>query len=152
MPGEAIADVGSEEVPPLAANEDLYRRLLIGGWYKAGKPVPIPQKQFMPRAWKSDDKPGDHDGLSVNRALLITAEKAAVRPDTGEKVPLAGFTVADVVHVGLTVIATPTRADRSHATIPELNSLDRRDPNKEMQMETWALALRDRARLIHVPG
>ena len=138
-----------DQVPPVQNDERLYRRLLIGGWYKSGRPRPIPQKFFMPRAWVSEERRGDYDGLSVNRAMLTDIETAATRPDTGQKVHLAEFGVSDVQQVGLTVVPKPLVNDRSHAVIPELNSNDRRDLKKEARMEEWAIALRDRAILVY---
>lgn len=136
-----------EDVPPIDAGERLYRRLLLG-WYKHGKPDPIPQKAFMPRPWVSEDRPGDYDGLSVNRACLTNIETAATRPDNGQKVNLVEFGVADLHEFGLSIVPKPLKADKSHAVIPELNSLDHREPAKLAIMEERAFALRKRAVLV----
>lgn len=134
-------------VPPIGVDERLYRRLLYG-WYKSGRPKPIPQRYFMPRAWVSDANHGDEDGISVNRAALTDLKTASTRPDNGERTDLAEFGVADVVSIGLTVAAKPLPCDPSHAVIPELNSVDLRDPKKAAHIAERALALRDRARLL----
>ncbi len=106
----------------------------------------------MPRPWKSDEHPGDTDGISINRASLTDAVTASRRPDTGEHVPLAEFAAADVYRTGLSVRCAPLPEDPSHAVIPELNSVDRRDREKEQKMEEWALALRKCSRLIKPQG
>lgn len=136
--------------PPITEDERLYRRILPGGWYKNGLIKPIPQRYFMPREWRSPDRPGDPDGLSVDRALLVQSlEHAATRPDNNKKAHLAEFGVTDVYLLALSVIPKPLQDNVAHAVIPELNSIDRRDPVKAMQMEEWAIALRDKARIVY---
>ncbi len=133
---------------PIADTDLLYRRLLPGGWYRNQADPIIPQRYFMPRPWQSNERPGDTDGISVNRATLINEIEASKRPDTGERVPMARFVVTDVRRIGLSVRPAPLPNDVSHAVIPELNSLDRRDAAKEKRMEEWALALRNCSVLI----
>jgi|GEM_PF-5834288 len=111
-----------QEVPPISGDEYLYRRLLPGPWCRDPENTVIPQRYFMPRAWQSPQRPGDADGISVNRSLLTSLDRASRRPDTGESVPVARFAVADVHRLGLTVRPEPIAADPSHAVIPELNS------------------------------
>ena len=137
-----------DRTPPISESETLYRRLLPEGWYRKQADPVIPQKYFMPRSWRSEDRPGDVDGISVNRACLIDQIAASRRRDTGERVPLAQFTVSNVHRIGLTVQPDRLPQDKSHAVIPELNSIDRRDPEKERKMEEWALALRNCSQLI----
>lgn len=135
-------------VPPISESEQLYRRLLPDAWYRNKDRPIIPQKYFMPRLWQSPERPGDTDGISVNRAFLTDQVKASRRPDKGERVPMAQFAVSDVHRIGLNVEPKPLPQDTSHAVIPELNSLDRRDTEKEKQMEEWAIALRNCSQLI----
>ncbi|MBV8781242.1 MAG: hypothetical protein JO353_07580 [Phycisphaerae bacterium] len=142
-----IEDIDSS-VPPVTAGEKLYRRLLLGAWFKPGRPSPIPQRFFMPRPWVSEDRRGDYDGISVNRAALIDLETAARRPDNGEKAHVAEFAVSDAVDLGMTVQPQPLATDRSHAVIPELNSIDLRDVQKAVKIDEWAIALRNKATLI----
>lgn len=139
---------GPAGVPPVSESEQLYRRLLPAAWYRDGATTIIPQKYFMPRPWQSSERPGDADGISVNRALLKGEVEASRRPDTGERVPMAQFAVSDVHRIGLSVQPMPLPDDKSHAVIPELNSRDRLDAEKEKKMEEWAIALRNCARLI----
>ena len=106
----------------------------------------------MPRPWQSRERPGDRDGISVNRASLTDAITASRRPDTGERIPMAQFSASDVYRIKLSVQPRPLGQDRSHAVIPELNSLDRRDSAKEKEMEEWAIALRDCSTLIRPDG
>ena len=61
---------------------------------------------------------------------------------------MAQFAVSDVHRIGLSVQPIPLPDDKSHAVIPELNSRDRLDAEKEKQMEEWAIVLRNCARLI----
>ncbi len=136
------------EVPPISDDELVYRRLLRAGWYRNQEHPKIPLKFFMPRPWVTVEKPGDVDGLSVNRASLISEFDASKRSDTGERLPMARFAVAEVYRIGLTVRPAPSLDDLSHAVIPELNSLDQRDSEKATQMEEWALALRNCSVLI----
>jgi hypothetical protein len=104
----------------------------------------------MPRQWRSPDQPGDPDGLSVDRAILVTSlESAATRTDNQKKLHLAEFAVADLHELGLTVTPRPLPSNAAHAVIPELNSLDRRDPIKEKQMDEWAIALRNKAHIVY---
>jgi hypothetical protein len=138
---------GSITVPPIGIGETLYHRV-PPAWYQPGKTKRIPQRAFMPRPWQSEDKPGDVDGLSVNRASFISVEDAAVQPHNKKKAHLVQFNVADVYKLRLTVAPKPTSTDPSHAVIPELNSLDMRDPAKKAKMDEWAITLRDGATLI----
>ena len=153
MPDSKFAGAapGPESAAGVPETDLLYRRLLIGAWYRA-QPALIPQKYFMPRPWQSDEHPGDTDGISINRASLTDAVTASRRPDNGEHVPLAEFAAADVYRLGLSVRGAPLPEDPSHAVIPELNSVDRRDTEKERKMEEWALALRKCSRLIKPQG
>lgn len=146
-----VKEIDPASVPPVDNEERLYRRLLPSSWYKRGRESPIPQVMFMPRKWVSDERPGDPDGISVNRALLTDVETAATRPDNQKKIPVAEFGVADVTGLGLSVEPKPLNVDRSHAVIPELNSLDRRDMVKEAQMDEWAHALRENAIIVYDP-
>ncbi len=153
MPDAITAESGpgvncASEVP---RTEMLYRRLLPAAWYRT-LPVVIPQRYFMPRPWRSDENRGDVDGISVNRASLTDAIAASRRPDTGECVPMAQFAASEVYDIGLTVRPDPLPNDRSHATIPELNSRDRRDGEEEKKMEEWAMALRNSSTLITPQG
>ncbi|MBI1374286.1 MAG: hypothetical protein GC159_16340 [Phycisphaera sp.] len=136
-------------VPPVGDDERLYRRV-PSEWYNPRKGTkPIPQRAFMPRPWVSEDKPGDMTGLSVSRADLTTVDHAATMPHNGKKAHLAEFGVSDVVELQLTVKTDPLADDLGHSLIPELNSLDRRDPDKEARMEEWAIALRDSATIVY---
>jgi hypothetical protein len=146
MPNDG-EELDPNHVPPVQKDERLYRRLLLGGWYKTGRPNPIPVKFFMPRPWISEDRKGDSDGLSVSRASLTSAASAAIRPDKGIKCPLAEFGVQDVHRLGLTVVAKPNVTDLGHALIPELNSISQRDPAKETLMKEWAMTLRNNSTL-----
>ncbi len=148
IPGAPPGPASATGVP---GTELLYRRLLPGAWYRAQSAL-IPQKYFMPRPWQSDERPGDTDGISINRASLTDAVTTSRRPDNGEYVPLAEFTASDVYRIGLHVRGAPLLLDPSHALIPELNSLDRRDTEKERKMEEWALALRNCSQLIKPRG
>ncbi len=153
MPDTKIPAVpsGPASATGVPGAELLYRRLLPGAWSRAPTLV-IPQRYFMPRPWQSDERLGDSDGISINCALLTDAVTASRRPDTGERVPLAEFAASDVYRIGLSVRGAPLPKDPSHAVIPELNSLDRRDTEKEQKMEEWALALRNCSRLIRPQG
>ncbi len=147
-PKSLHAPMDTDGVPPVSESEQLYRRLLPAAWYRNSDHPIIPQNYFMPRPWQSPDRPGDTDGISVNRASLTDAITASRRPDTGECVPMARFAVTNVLDIGLTVGPEPLPDDLSHAVIPELNSLDRRDSAKEKEMEEWAMALRNCSTLI----
>jgi len=102
---------------------------------------------FMPRPWHSPDRPGDATGLSVNRAALTTIDRAATMTHSGEKAHVAELAVREVKSLGLSVAPDPLPDDRSHALIPELNSLDARVPDQLKRIEEWAIALRDTAKL-----
>jgi hypothetical protein len=146
-PDASDAEASAGHVEPVAGEERLYRRI-PPGWYHPGKTKKIPQRAFMPRPWESEVKPGDRDGLSINRACLTTVDVAATMPHSGKKCHLCEFGVEHVHRLNLTVAPKPQPGDRSHAVIPELNSVDRRDKGKEAQMEEWAIGLRDSATLI----
>jgi hypothetical protein len=129
--------------------ERLYRRI-PQAWYQPGKTKKIPQKAFMPRPWVSEDKPGDFDGLSVDRAALTNIDTAATMPQSGKKVHLCEFGMKDVLRLKLTVKSKPWLPNNpAHSVIPELNSLDLRDPAKEVIMQEQAIALRDSAVLVY---
>lgn len=142
------APMDTDDVPPVSDSEQLYRRLLPASWYRNSDHPIIPQRYFMPRPWQSPKYPGDTDGISVNRASLTDAITASRRPDTGERIPMAQFSASDVFRINLSVRPCPLKQDISHAVIPELNSLDRRDSAKEKKMEEWAIALRSCSTLI----
>ncbi len=145
-PSNLHAPADTVDAGPVSGAEQLYRRLLPGGWYRDGDhPIVIPQKYFMPRA-------RDEDGISVNRASLTDAVTASRRPDSGERIPMAQFAASDVYRIGLSVLPRPTERDISHAVIPELNSLDHDDPEKKKRMDEWAMALRNCSTLIRPDG
>lgn len=151
-PTSLQVSLGITGVPPVSKSEQLYRRLLPAAWYRNNARPIIPQKHFMPRPWQSPEHPGDTDGISVNRASLTDAITASRRPDTGERMPMAQFSASDVYRINLSVRPCPLKQDSSHAVIPELNSLDRRDSAKEKEMEEWAMALRNCSTLIRPDG
>ena len=147
-PGNHHAPVGTVDAGPVSESEQLYRRLLPEAWYRNPEHPIIPQKYFMPRRCQSPERPGDTDGISVNRASLTDPITASRRPDNGVRIPMARFSASSVYRIGLSVRPCPTEQDISHAVIPELNSLDRRDPEKEKLMDEWAMALRNCSTLI----
>jgi hypothetical protein len=134
------------DVPDISPDEALYRRCLPG-WYspKAKRPS---ISDFMPRSWVSEDRPGDVDGLSVTRPRLTPVEDAATCPRTGKNFHVAEITVELVTALDLSVEPRPLPHDRGHSIIPELNSLDQRDPVREMWMKERAMQLQDNARMV----
>ena len=102
----------------------------------------------MPRAWVSKDRPGDTDGLSVTRAKFTTPRDASICPIHGTKYHVAKLTVQFVQGLELSVKKKPLHLDPGHAIIPELNSLDRQDPDKETWMKEKAKQLRDHATMV----
>ncbi|HVV73323.1 MAG TPA: hypothetical protein VHI52_17760 [Verrucomicrobiae bacterium] len=148
---EPVASDGAGDGPrageAVGVEESLYRRLPVA-WYRPGTDRKIPQRLFMPRVWESDEKPGDCDGVSVDRKGLTTVEAAAVVPHSGKRAHVCELGVGHVVARGLKVGAKPERTNPAHAVIPELNSVDRRDPVKERVMNEHAIFLRDRAVLV----
>ena len=102
----------------------------------------------MPRPWISEDRPGDVDGLSVTRPLLTTLEQAATCPVTGRKYHVAQIMVEFVGSLDLSVESRPVAHDRGHSIIPELNSRDRRNQEREVWMQERAKQLRDNARMV----
>jgi hypothetical protein len=139
------ADTGPiPDVEPIADHEQLYRRIPLG-WYQPGKTKIIPHRAFRPR-------PDDHDGISVNRAKLVTIDAAAIMPHSGKKAHLCRVNVEDVHQLGMTVIPKPLSGNLAHAVIPEMNSRDLNDPPKQHRIEEWAIALRNKAVLVYEAG
>lgn len=137
----------NEETPSLGQTRLLYRRV-PQGWYNPGVSHCIPQTAFKPRRWKSDEDSGDKDGLSVNRADLISAEGASKSAYSGKISHVAEITVEAVLILDLSVVPKPEDVDPSHAIVPELNSLDYRDAQKRKRIEECALALSASARIV----
>jgi len=103
---------------------------------------------FLPRPWESEESPGDTDGLSVTRAKFTTPQVASICPITRKKYHVAELTVRFVQGLELSVKKKPLPHDPGHAIIPELNSLDRRDADKETRMKEKAIQLRDHATMV----
>lgn len=150
MAAASIIDVEGQpdHAKPVGDDERLYRRILPG-WYQPGKTKKIPQKAFMPRVWKSEERRGDFDGISIDRAALTTIDAASTMPNSGKKAHLCEFGAKDVRRLNLTVQPKPLPSNPAHSVIPELNSLDHRDAAKERIMEEQAIALRDIAILVY---
>jgi len=147
-PNPATENTNANEFVPIDANGRLYRRILPG-WYFPGKTKKIPQKAFMPRPWESEEKPGDKDGISVDRVELTTMELASIMPHSGKKAHVCEFGVCDILRRGLTVVAKPIDGNPAHAVIPEMNSLDCRNIEKEKAILEHAIALRDCAVMVY---
>jgi len=133
------------EQPEIASS--LYRRLPVEWWQSAKKKnklQSIPLSFFMP-------KKADTDGLSVSQAGVSSIEVASTSARTGKRLCLAEFPTASATKRGLTVVAKPTDHDPGHAVIPELNHLDRQDPDREAVMEEHAGAIASAATLAWTP-
>lgn len=131
-------------------HEWIFRRCVFD-WFRHKDCLPA-VKNFMPRAWVSDQLRGDVDGLSVTRPAITndTPERASCCPFSGKHFHVAKLLVTTIESAGLTVIADAQPHDKGHALIPELNSLDRRDPDKEAWMEERAKRLREAAQMVHI--
>lgn len=139
--------MGRDQDEHLGKRPLLYRRLQNEWWEKAKKKGtlhPIPLSFFMPRQ-------ADADGLSVSRAYISTIEIASTSARTGKRMCLAEFPTSVVTGRGLTVEPKETDHDPGHAIIPELNYVDRADPELEAVMEEHAEAIRMAARLAWEP-
>lgn len=144
----ADTETVTDDVPEISPDEALYRRC-VPGWFRQRDNRPS-VNDFMPRAWVSEERPGDIDGLSVTRRLLTTLEQAATCPITGRKFHVAQIMVEFVESLDLSVESRPVAHDRGHSIIPELNSLDRRYQDGEVWMQERAKQLRDNAEIVFV--
>ncbi len=142
------ADTVTDDVPEISLDEPLYRRC-VPGWFRKRDNKPS-VRDFMPRPWKSEERPGDVDGLSVTRPLLTTLVQAATCPITGRKYHVARIMVEFVLSLDLSVESRPVPHDRGHSIIPELNSLDRRYEDGEVWMQERAKQLRDNAEIVFI--
>lgn len=147
--GDDPVTVAAGDVPAMSPDESIYRRCLRG-WFSLKKGMPS-IRDFMPRAWESEKRKGDVDGLSVDRAHLTGIEQAATCPWTGKKHHVAKLTLEFVESLELSVKAMPISGNRGHALIPELNSIDRRDPEREVWIKERAKRLQDSAQMVYNP-
>ena len=142
----ADTEMAPEDVPDISPDESLYRRC-VPGWRAPGVKRPS-VRDFRPRRWESNEQPGDVDGLSVTRPRLANLEKVKTCPKTGKKFHVAEITVELVTSLDLTVEKRPLVRNHGHALIPELNSLDQRDPAREVWMEERAKRLMNNALMV----
>lgn len=144
-----VKDAGNS---PVDSSESVYRRC-VPGWFSPNAKQPA-IRDFMPRHWESDERPGDSDGLSVTRPAVSKAspEEASLCPMTGKRFHVAEVSVAFIQShpMGLTVVPDGKPHDAGHAIIPQLNSVDRREPDKETWMEERAKKLRENAKMVFV--
>jgi len=124
-------------------------RRILRGWFHPGKTKRIPQRAFKPREWVSSDRPGDLDGLSVFRKKIASIEAAATRPDNGEKQHVAVFPAKIVFDLGLNINPKPDPAEAGEALILELKSSPPGTDHDLVQIEEWAIAIRDSASIIY---
>lgn len=144
--GDACIPVVLHETP-VGSNESIYRRILKA-WYHPGKTKRIPQRAFVPRPWVSEEKQGDSDGLSVNRACLVEAEEASKRPDNGDPQHLASFEASVAFDLGLSITPKESPIQQGESVIPEMNSIAMLDEAQAKQIDDWAVALRDAAVMV----
>lgn len=146
--GDDPVTVAAGDVPAMSPQESIYRRCLRGGFsLKKGTPN---FRDFMPRAWESEERKGDVDGLSVSRARLTGIKQAAKCPRTGNEHHVAKLTLEFVESLELSVEPMPIPGNRGHAVIPELNSIDRRDADREVWIMERAKRLRDSAQMVYI--
>lgn len=120
--------------------EPIYRR--YSGWSQKGSSRPVPPRYFRPRKWRSDDAPGDADGLSVSQGSISEPADVSKCPVTGFNFSVAAVFRRVFGELGLSIQPQPTEHDRGHALVPEMNSLDYRDdPDKRDRIDEWAVAL-----------
>ena len=148
VPESPTAKESADSVPDISSDETIYRRC-VTGWFKEKTRRPSIM-DFMPRPWKSDDHPGDFDGLSVARSRLTEPDAVSTCPIFGTLYHVAELEVRFIQGLDLTVEKKPLPHDRAHAVIPELNSLARRDADREAWMDERAKKLRDKATMVHI--
>jgi len=135
----ADTETAPDDVPDISPDESLYRRCVPGFQARGVNRPSI--RDFRPR-------PIDVDGLSVTRPRLTSLEQAATCPNTGKKYHVAEITVELLTRLDLSAQKWPLSHDRGHAVIPELNSRNRGDPEREVWMEERAKQLVDNARMV----
>jgi len=140
------ANESTDSIPDTSPEETIYRRCARVS--SSGKKRPPAISHFMPRAWVSEDRPGDTDGLSVTRSKFTTPQAASICPIHGTQYHVVELKVRFVQGLDLSVEKKPLPHDRGHAVIPELNSLDRRDTDKEIWMKEKAKQLHAHARMV----
>jgi hypothetical protein len=129
--------------PPL-----IYRRFPSDWWHSSKTKRPLPQRVFRPRPWQDEEKPGDTDGLSISRAWISSVETASTCPFTSRQLGLASVATATLEHLELTIKPQPTEHDGGHALVPELNSIQGKEPNYQLWIEEKAIALRNAATVV----
>lgn len=142
----------SRSSEPVSVDELLYRRFATQWWSSAKtNPKQLPVSFFKPRAWKSEDNPGDIDGVSVSRAGISSIEVASTSPRSGKRMCLAQFPARAALDRGLDIVPDSTEQDPGHALIPQLNSLAQRDRAGAAVITEHATALRDAAEICWTP-
>jgi len=104
---------------PIADDELLYRRIPAStNWYSEAVLSPM---AFRPHGER------DVDGISLWRAKHTSIDQAA-RGRPGKEYYVAVLRAGDLAAHGIEVTATPKRGEPGHASLPALNSENRRDP------------------------
>ncbi len=104
---------------PIADDELLYRRIPASmSWYTEAVLSPM---AFRPHGER------DVDGISLWRAKHTSIEQAA-RGRPGKQYYVAVLRAGDLMAHGMEVTATPKQGEPGHASLPALNSENRRDP------------------------
>jgi len=140
--------MGTSQDPTSSEPRLVYRRFPSEWWHSSKTRKPLPQRVFRPRPWKSDDKPGDTDGLSISRAWISSVEVASTCPFTSRQLSLASVAAATVTDLELSIEPKPTDHDVGHALIPELNSISGQDSDYQRWIDEQAFALRNAATVI----
>lgn len=148
VPESPTAEESMDSAPDISPDETVYRRC-VTGWFKEKTRQPSIM-DFMPRPWKSDERPGDSDGLSVARSILTSPAAVSMCPISGKPYHVAELEVRFIQGLDLTVEKKPLPHDRAHAIIAQLNSLDRKDVDREAWMKERAKKLRDKAIMVHI--
>ncbi len=105
---------------PIADNELLYRRIPAStGWYSEGVLSPM---AFRPHRER------DIDGLSLWCARRYTSIEETARGQPAKEYYVAVLRAGNLKAHGIEVTATRERGEPGHASLPALNSENRREP------------------------
>jgi hypothetical protein len=106
-----------DEASPVSPDE-LVLRLIWQEFYVPGRPVPVRDRAFMPRA-------NEREGISVFRLACLHHPEdvlAVIAPEKRGKYAIAAIPVVELTALGLTVQPAKIETVPGHAVLPELNT------------------------------